>query len=132
MTDLSGRRGRHGHPVPVAVTGRKSKPAAGDVTVIRGGAVTLAKAADAFFLSSPGAASPSTRRAYVGALGRLAAELGPHRQLAAVPGQEIAADTASSSEDLAAATVRGSSAHAVTTSRGAGCDRGDRNKTGGN
>ena len=60
------------------------------VTGIRGGAVTLAEAADAF-LSSPRAASPNTRRAYAGVLDRLAAELGPGRQLAAVPGDEIAA-----------------------------------------
>ena len=45
------------------------------VTGIRGGAVTLAEAADAF-LSSPRAASPNTRRAYAGVLDRLAAELG--------------------------------------------------------
>ena len=72
------------------MTGRKAKPAAGDVTAVRGGAVTLAEAADAF-LSSPRAASPSTRRAYAGVIDRLAAELGPHRQFAAVPGDEIAA-----------------------------------------
>jgi hypothetical protein len=60
------------------------------VTAIRGGAATLAEAADAF-LSSPRAASPNTRRAYAGVLDRLAAELGPGRQLAAVPGDEIAA-----------------------------------------
>jgi len=60
------------------------------VTAIRGGAVTLAEAADAF-LSSPRAGSPNTRRAYAGVLDRLAAELGPHRQLGAVPGDEIAA-----------------------------------------
>jgi hypothetical protein len=59
------------------------------VTSTRGGAVTIAEAADAF-LSSPRAASPNTRRAYAGVLDRLAAELGPHRQLAAVPGDEIA------------------------------------------
>ena len=50
-------------PVPLAMTGRKSKPPSGEVTAIRGGAVTLAEAADAF-LSSPRAASPNTRRAY--------------------------------------------------------------------
>ena len=60
------------------------------VTAIRGGAVTVAEAADAF-LSSPRAASPNTRRAYAGVLDRLAADLGPARQLAAVPGDEIAA-----------------------------------------
>jgi integrase len=59
------------------------------VTAIRGGAVTLAEAADAF-LSSPRAASPNTRRAYADVLDRLAAELGPARQLAAVPGDEVA------------------------------------------
>ncbi len=59
------------------------------VTGIRGGAVTVAEAADAF-LSSPRAASPNTRRAYAGVLDRLAADLGPARQLAAVPGDEIA------------------------------------------
>jgi Phage integrase family len=73
----------------VAVTGRKDKPAA-EVTAIRRGAVTLAEAADAF-LSSPRAASPNTRRAYAGVIDRLAAELGPGRQLAAVPGNEVAA-----------------------------------------
>jgi len=72
------------------MTGRKSKPASGDVTAIRGDAVTLAEAADAF-LSSPRAASPNTRRAYGGVIDRLAAELGPYRQLAAVPGDEVAA-----------------------------------------
>jgi integrase len=60
------------------------------VTAIRGGAVTLAEAVDAF-LSSSRTASPNTRRAYAGALDRLATELGPHRQLAVVPGDEIAA-----------------------------------------
>ena len=35
-------------------------------------------------------ASPNTRRAYAGVLDRLAAELGPGRQLADVPGDEIA------------------------------------------
>lgn len=48
------------------------------VTGIRGGAVTLAEAADAF-LSSPRAGSPNIRRAYAGVLDRLAAELGPPR-----------------------------------------------------
>jgi integrase len=72
------------------MTGTNRRPAPGEVTAIRGGAITLAEAADAF-LSSPRAASPNTRRAYAGALDRLAAELGPHRQLAAVPGDEIAA-----------------------------------------
>ena len=60
------------------------------MTAIRGGAVTLAEAVDAF-LSSPRAASPNTRRAYTSVLDRLTAELGPDRQLAAVPGDEIAA-----------------------------------------
>lgn len=60
------------------------------VTAIRDGSVTLAEAADAF-LSSPRIGSPNTRRAYAGVLDRLAAELGPARQLAAVPGDEIAA-----------------------------------------
>jgi integrase len=59
-------------------------------TAIRGGAVTLAEAIGAF-LSSPRVGSPNTRRAYAGVLDRLAAELGPHRQLAAVPGDEVAA-----------------------------------------
>jgi integrase len=58
-------------------------------TGIRGGTVTLAEAADAF-LSSLRAASPNTRRAYAGVLDRLAADLDPGRQLAAVPGDEIA------------------------------------------
>jgi integrase len=67
------------------MTGRKSKPAAGDVTAMRGDAVTLAEAAAAF-LSSPRTASPGTRRAYAGVIDRLAAELGPGRPLAAVAG----------------------------------------------
>jgi len=71
------------------MTGRTDKPAQ-DVTAIRGGAVTLAEAADAF-LSSPRTASANTRRAHAGAIDRLAAELGPHRPLAAVSGDEIAA-----------------------------------------
>ena len=58
-------------------------------TAIRGG-VTLAEAIDAF-LSSPRVASPNTRRAYAGVLDRLAAELGPHRQFVAVPGDEVVA-----------------------------------------
>ena len=58
-------------------------------TAIRGSAVTITEAADAF-LSSPRAASPNTRRAYAGVLDRLATELGPGRLLAAVPGDEIA------------------------------------------
>ena len=57
------------------------------MTAIRGGAVTLAEAADAF-VSPPRAADPNTRRAYAGVIDRLAAELGPHRPLAAVPGSE--------------------------------------------
>jgi len=60
------------------------------VTAIRGGAVTVAEAADAF-LSSPRPASPNTRRAYASVLDRLAGELGPGRQFAAVLGDEIAA-----------------------------------------
>jgi len=71
------------------MTGRTDKPAQ-DVTAIRGGAVTLAEAADAF-LSSPRTASANTRRAHAGVIDRLAAELGPHRPLAAVSGDEIAA-----------------------------------------
>jgi hypothetical protein len=66
------------------MTGRAARPAAGEVTAIRGGGVTLAEAADAF-LSSPRAASPNTRRAYAGVIDCLAAEFGPHRHLAAVP-----------------------------------------------
>ena len=58
--------------------------------MIRGGAITVAEAADAF-LSSPRVASANTRRAYAGVLDRLVTELGPHRQLAAVPGDEVAA-----------------------------------------
>jgi hypothetical protein len=72
------------------MTGRKSKPSSGDLTAIRGGAVTLAEAADAF-LSCPRTASPNTRHAYAGVIDRLAAEFGPRRPLAAVPGNEIAA-----------------------------------------
>jgi hypothetical protein len=71
------------------MTGRTDKPAQ-DVTAIRGGAVTLAEAADAF-LSSPRTASANTRRAHAGVIDRLAAELGPHRPLAGVSGDEIAA-----------------------------------------
>jgi integrase len=74
----------------MAMTGRLARPTAGNVTAIRGGAVTLAEAADAF-LSSPRAASANTHRAYAGVIDRLTAELGPHRQLAAVPGDEVAA-----------------------------------------
>jgi integrase len=62
---------------------------AGDVAATRSSAVTVAEAADAF-LSSPRAASPNTRRAYAGVIDRLAAEIGPHRQLAAVRGDEVA------------------------------------------
>jgi integrase len=60
------------------------------VTGIRGGNVTLAEAADAF-LSSPRVDSPNTRRAYASVLDHLAAEIGPGRPLADVPGDEIAA-----------------------------------------
>ena len=60
------------------------------MTAIRGGAVTVVEVVGAF-LSSPRVASPSTRRAYAGVLDRLAGELGLGRQLAAVPGDEIAA-----------------------------------------
>jgi integrase len=74
----------------MAMTGGQAKPAAATATPIRGGAVTLADAADAF-LSSPRVASPNTRRAYTGVLDSLVPELGPGRQLAAVPGDEIAA-----------------------------------------
>jgi hypothetical protein len=42
-------------------------------------------------LSSSRADSPNTRHAYAGVIDRLAAELGPHRHLAAVPGEEVAA-----------------------------------------
>jgi len=72
------------------VTSPAGGRAAAGATAIRGGAVTLAAAADAF-LSSPRAASPNTQRAYASVLDRLAAELGPHRQLVAVPGDEVAA-----------------------------------------
>lgn len=64
--------------------------AARDLTAIRGGTVTVADAAEAF-LSSPRAAAANTHRAYAGVIDRLTAELGPHRQLAAVPGDEVAA-----------------------------------------
>jgi integrase len=76
--------------VPVAVTRRAGRPAAGDAAGTRGRTVTLAEAADAF-LSSPRVASANTRRAYAGVIDRLAAELGPDRQLAMVPGDEVAA-----------------------------------------
>jgi hypothetical protein len=72
----------------MAMKGRPDT-AAGNVTVIRGSAVTLAEAADAF-LPSPRVASPNTRRAYTGVIDRLATELGLHLQLAAVPGDEVA------------------------------------------
>ena len=81
--------GRARRQSPLAVTTHRNKPASGDVIATRGGTVTVAEAADAF-LSSPRVASPNTRRAYAGVLDRLAAELGPHRQLAAVPGDEVA------------------------------------------
>ncbi len=64
--------------------------ATANLTTIRGATITLAEAADAF-LSSARMGNPNTRRAYAGALDRLAAELGAGRQLAAVPGDEIAA-----------------------------------------
>ena len=82
--------GRARRQSPLAVTTHKNKPASGDVIATRGGTVAVAEAADAF-LSSPRVASPNTRRAYAGVIDRLAAELGPHRQLAAVPGDEVAA-----------------------------------------
>ena len=59
------------------------------VTAVPADTVTLAGAADEF-LSSPRMASPNTRRAYSGVLDRLTADLGPARQLADVPGDEIA------------------------------------------
>ena len=84
------------------------------VTAIRGGAVvTLTEAADAF-LSSPRAASPSTRRAYAGVLDRLAAELGPARQLAAVPGDEVASALRRLWGDRAPATWNRNRAAAVS------------------
>jgi len=64
----------------VAVTGPRG------VAAIRGGAVTEVDA----FLSSQWAASPNTRRAYAGVIARLAAELHPGRQLAAMPRTTIA------------------------------------------
>src|SRR5262249_23461154 len=82
--------GRARQPVPVAMTRRSRRPEPGEVTAIRGGAVTLAEATDAF-LSSPRTASPNTRRAYAGVIDRLVAELGPDRQLAMVTGEEVAA-----------------------------------------
>ena len=54
------------------------------VTAIGSGGVTLVETADAF-LSSPRVADPNSRRAHAGVVDRLAAEHGPHRQLAAVP-----------------------------------------------
>ena len=75
-------------PLPHVI--RYINPGILEATAIRGGAITLAEAADAF-LSSPRAASPHTCRAYAGAIDRLAAELGPQRPLAEVPGDEIAA-----------------------------------------
>jgi len=68
-------RRRAWRPVPVALTRRKSKPAAREVTAIRGGVIALAEAADAF-LSSPQAASPNARRAYADVMDCLVAELG--------------------------------------------------------
>ena len=61
-----------------------------EAAAIRGGAVTLAAAADAF-LSSPRVASPNTHRAYTLVIDRLAAELGQGRPLATVTGDEVAA-----------------------------------------
>ena len=75
-------------PLPHVI--RYINPGILEATAIRGGAITLAEAADAF-LSSPRAASPHTCRAYACAIDRLAAELGPQRPLAEVPGDEIAA-----------------------------------------
>jgi hypothetical protein len=60
------------------MTRRSRRPEPGEVTAIRGGAVTLAEATGAF-LSSPRTASPNTRRAYAGVIDRLVAELGPDR-----------------------------------------------------
>jgi Phage integrase family len=97
----------------VVVTRRAGRPAAGDAAVIRGGTVTLAEAADAF-LSSPRAASANTRRAYAGVLDRLAAELGPGRPLAAVPGDEVAAALRRLWGDRAPATWNRNRAAAVS------------------
>ncbi len=72
------------------MTRRAGRAGSGEVAAIRGGAITLAEAADAF-LSSPRVTSPNTRRAYAGVIDRLVAELGAHRQFAAVPGDEVAA-----------------------------------------
>jgi integrase len=99
--------------VPVVVTRRAGRPAAGDAAVIRGGTVTLAEAADAF-LSSPRAASANTRRAYAGVLDRLAAELGPGRPLAAVTGDEVAAALRRLWGDRAPATWNRNRAAAVS------------------
>jgi len=67
-----------GHPDgrfhPRSDEGRKDKPAAGDVAELRGGAVTIAEAADAF-LSSPRTASPNTRRAYANVIDRTASSV---------------------------------------------------------
>ena len=54
------------------------------------GGQTVRTAVDAF-LSSTRCANPNTRRAYVGALDRVSAVVGPQRPLAGVAGDELAA-----------------------------------------
>ena len=61
---------------------------AANVAVIRGGAVTLQAAADAF-LSSPRCENPNTRRAYAGVVDKVIGQLGALRQLADVTDAEI-------------------------------------------
>ena len=89
---LHGRPQSSGSGVPAAPAagsvGRGHQvPGGWEVTVISAVGVTLAEA----FLSSPRAAGPNTCRAYAGAIDRPAAELGPNRPLAAVPGDEVTA-----------------------------------------
>jgi integrase len=66
----------------MAVTALHDRPASGSTTV---------RPAVDRFLASPRCANPNTRRAYAGALDRLAEHLGPDRLLATVDGEELAA-----------------------------------------
>jgi len=74
----------------VAMTRRKRKPPIPELDRDPRRRRHPSEAADAF-LSLPRTASPNTRRAYVGVIDGLAAELGPLWPLAAVPGDESAA-----------------------------------------
>jgi len=61
---------------------------AASVTAIRGDAITVTTAADAF-LSSSRMANPNTRRAYVGAIDRTVEILGGCRLLADIAGDDL-------------------------------------------